>query len=89
MLIISTLFWKNNALLNKEVISGELIDYSEKLNDRVNVLTNWKKGDCYVTQLKGLNTFQVYDLSDDPENWKNQCYKRFYNSGKVIPVKEN
>ena len=84
--VIVLLGWKNNYFLLEDFVSGDLLSYSNGLAKRVELLQSCESKFCQVPVLDNPpNTFKVYQLTPNPENWINKSYQLFYDSGKVIP----
>lgn len=76
--------WKNQSVLFYEWINGDLKAFSEEMENRIDLLKSGKDQDVYLPEIQHQSkTLFVYPLTDNPADWKNQCYGNYYRTYKV------
>tara|TARA_Y100000589_G_C27182081_1_gene641217 strand:+ start:1878 stop:3083 length:1206 start_codon:yes stop_codon:yes gene_type:complete len=83
-LLISICLWKNQFTLFSEFYSGEIIGFNNEMNKRYNLIKECGDNDCYLPTIKNKSkTLFVYPLVDNPENWQNENYQKYFESGEI------
>lgn len=77
---------KNNVRnAYNDLIRGNAYRYDLELKNRYKIILNSKNDTCRVPLLKDKpQTIFSYDITDDPENWKNRSFGAYYHPKKVI-----
>ena len=84
-LSIFLIIWKNQFFLFKELVSGEIFDFKKEMDARIELLEKSENKDVYLsTIVNQTRTLFVYPITDNPKDWKNQCYGNFYRTKKVF-----
>ena len=84
-LSIFLIIWKNQFFLFKELVSGEIFDFKKEMDARIELLKKSENKDVYLsTIVNQTRTLFVYPITDNPKDWKNQCYGNFYRTKKVF-----
>ena len=84
-LVIFLFFWKNHLILQKEIINGEIFAFDKEMNERYNLINLCGLNDCYLPTIKNRpKTLFLYPLVDNPKNWKNENYQKYFKSGKIF-----
>ena len=84
-LSIFLLIWKNQFFLFKEIVTGEIFGFEKEMNARIELLDQTKNEDVYLSPITNqTRTLFVYPITDNPLDWKNQCYANFYRAKKVF-----
>jgi hypothetical protein len=83
-LMVFLLIWKNQFFLFKELASGEIFNFEKEMNARIELLEHSENKDVYLLPINyQTRTLFVYPLTDNPNDWKNQCYGNYYRTKKV------
>tara|TARA_B100001287_G_scaffold32324_2_gene23086 strand:- start:2764 stop:4077 length:1314 start_codon:yes stop_codon:yes gene_type:complete len=84
-LIIFIFFWKNHLILQKEIINGEIFAFDKEMKQRYSLIKKCGLNDCYLPSIKNRPfTLFLYPIVDNPKDWKNENYQKFFNSGKIF-----
>lgn len=82
--VLFLVVWKNQAFLFLELFNGEINRFANEMEDRIELLENSKNQDVYLPAIQHQSkTLFVYPITDDPNDWKNQCYGNYYRTFKV------
>ncbi len=80
--ILSLLFYGNNSLVLKDLISGAAYSYSNQLNMRHKQLIDAKESKLNTIVLKPIDSkplsLYVLDISTNSSYWTNQCYNGYF-----------
>lgn len=83
-LSIFLLIWKNQFFLFKELATGEIINFQKEMDTRIQLLEQSENKDVYLSPIVNkTKTLFVYPITDNPKDWKNQCYSNFYRNKKI------
>ena len=83
-LSIFLLIWKNQFFLFKELATGEIINFEKEMETRIQLLEQSENKDVYLSPIVNrTKTLFVYPITDNPKDWKNQCYSNFYRNKKI------
>jgi hypothetical protein len=84
-LSIFLLIWKNQFFLFKELTTGEILSFEKEMNQRIELLESSENKDVHLAPIVHQSrTLFVYPITDNPKDWKNQCYGNFYRTKKVF-----
>ena len=85
LLLVFLLSWKNQLYLFDELLTGEITQFDEEMNERYALIKACGNDVCYIPEIEHQpRTLFVYALSDDPEHWWNRSYEIYFNSGHII-----
>lgn len=83
-LLICLCLWKNQFTLLKEFYSGQITGFNNEMNERYDLIKECGGGDCYLPTIKNKSKILfVYPLVENPENWQNENYQKYFGSGKI------
>lgn len=68
-----------------DLLSGRAHNYNIALNNRKEIIFSNNKDTIYVEKLKKLpSTIYAGDITDNPKDWRNQCYDSYFNKTIII-----
>lgn len=83
-LIVFLVLWKNQFFLFKELISGEIFQFNDEMENRIELLKQSENKIVHLPPIKHqTKTLFVYPITSNPKDWKNQCYANYYNNSAV------
>lgn len=85
LLLVFLLSWKNQFYLFEELITSEIAQFDEEMNERYDLIQACENDVCLIPEIEHQpKTLFVYALNDDPEHWWNKSYQMYFNSGQII-----
>lgn len=87
---ISLLFWGNSFYVYKDLLTGEAHRFYDEQTNRLSLIRACKEQkvkNCLIPKLNNKpNSIFVYDITDDPKHFLNNCYSQFIETNfDVIP----